>query len=73
VQLRTEIEERGYVAYQGVWDSTRAYAKGGALVTDSGSTWIAVVPCAPADRPGKAAGWKLSAKGAAASSGLRDA
>jgi hypothetical protein len=57
-----EVAKAGYLSHRGVWASDQAYPAG-AVVTDHGSVWCAVVRCEPGERPARAPAWRLMAKG----------
>jgi hypothetical protein len=61
-RLLAEVEARGYLSHKGIWDSGQAYPAG-AVVTDHGSVWCAVTRCEAGERPSRAPGWRLMAKG----------
>jgi hypothetical protein len=56
-----EIEERGEVAYRGVWVHDTEYRRGN-LVTDHGAMWVCLADTR--ERPGGGAAWKLAVKSA---------
>jgi hypothetical protein len=61
-RLLAEIEQRGFARYCGTFDETVEYSRG-AMVTHAGSTWVATGPVTKGARPGRAAEWRLTAKG----------
>jgi hypothetical protein len=58
-----KLAEGRYMRFVGVWDEQRTYLPGD-VVSYAGSMWCATAAVESGERPGKAAAWRLTAKGA---------